>query len=92
MSEKFSRGEFLRRFLGARAQKENSDPAEPDYLSMLPPDFTDQMLRQEIIRQGHDPGKLSKNQMAGVILGKMSAWAKNFDDKDDNKDSPEAMD
>lgn len=71
MAEKFTRGEFLRRFLKPGASSRADKAAETDYLSMLPPEFTDSMLRAETIRLGGDPDKLDKNQMAGMVLTAM---------------------
>lgn len=78
MSEKFSRGEFLRRFLRpAAAEPETSD--EPDYLSMLPPEFTDSLLKEEIKKLGHNPEELTRNQMAALVLGAMASQTKKSD-------------
>lgn len=78
MADKFSRGEFLRRFLKpvVSSHTENTDQIEPDYLSMLPPEFNDTILKAEIMRLGGDPEKLTKNQMAGMVLGAMSNLAR----------------
>lgn len=73
MAEKFTRGEFLRRFLKPGANSRADKAKDPDYLSMLPPEFTDAMLRAETIRLGGNPDKLDKNQMAGMVLTAMSS-------------------
>ena len=71
MAEKFTRGELFRRFIKPAVKQ--MEPQEPDYISMLPPEFTDTMLAAEVSRLGEDPGKLTKNQMAGIVLGAMSS-------------------
>lgn len=70
MAEKLTRAEFLRGFLKPRGK--SGEKSEPDYLSMLPPEFTDAMLRSETIRLGGDPDKMDKNQMASMVLTAMS--------------------
>lgn len=72
MTRKFTRAEFLRRFLKPVSAAVSSEDEEPDYLCMLPPEFTDSMLREETLRLGGDPGKLDKNQMAALVLAAMA--------------------
>lgn len=76
MTKKFSRGEFLRGLIKPVQKLTYEDrQQEQDYLQFLPPEFTDALLRREVERLGYDPDKLTKNQMAGLILGTMASSA-----------------
>lgn len=44
---------------------------EPDYLSMLPPDFSGQMLDMEAARLGGDITGMSRNEKAALVVKAM---------------------
>lgn len=52
---------------------EDADPclAEPDYLSLLPPDFSEAVLKMETVRLGGDPGSMTRNEMAALVVRAM---------------------
>ena len=54
-------------------QQGNGDgtPPEPDYLSMLPPEFSGPMLDMEAARLGGDTTGMSRNAMAALVVRAM---------------------
>lgn len=54
-------------------QQGNEDemPPEPDYLSMLPPEFSGPMLDMEAARLGGDTTGMSRNAMAALVVKAM---------------------
>ncbi len=54
-------------------QQENGDgmTPEPDYLSMLPPEFSGPMLDMEAARLGGDTTGMSRNAMAALVVKAM---------------------
>lgn len=71
-----SRKEFLRGIF--RHATGNGDAAgarpeapEPDYLSMLPPEFSGVFLDMEAARLGGDPATMTRNEMAALVVQAM---------------------
>ena len=44
---------------------------EPDYLSMLPPEFSGAMLDMEAARLGGDPATMTRNEKAALVVQAM---------------------
>ena len=53
-----------------RGETQSGAP-EPDYLSMLPPEFSGVMLDMEAARLGGDPAHMSRNEMAALVVQAM---------------------
>ncbi len=49
---------------------------EPDYFSMLPPEFSGALLKEEVIRLGGDPASMTRNEMAAMIIKAMYSAAR----------------
>lgn len=53
-----------------RSETQTGAP-EPDYLSMLPPEFSGVMLDMEAARLGGDPAHMTRNEMAALVVQAM---------------------
>ena len=78
MSEKraISRKEFLRGIFRHKTGNGDSpgsapEAPEPDYLSMLPPEFSGAMLDMEAARLGGDTATMTRNEMAALVVQAM---------------------
>lgn len=80
MTQKISRRELFHSFLHSGQTDEADsredaglagDKVEPDWTAHLPPEFSGEMLRQEVIRLGGDPEAMSANEMACLVLQAM---------------------
>lgn len=73
-----SRREFLHGLLhpscssneSSAAQPEDSNEysSEPEYFSMLPPEFSGAMLQVEVVRLGGNPEAMTRNDMAALVV------------------------
>ncbi|WP_295637319.1 hypothetical protein [uncultured Mailhella sp.] len=71
-----SRKEFLHGLFRSRTQddataRQEASPdasSEPDYLSMLPPEFSGAMLDMEAARLGGDVTGMSQNEKAALVV------------------------
>ena len=68
-----NRKEFLHGLFRFPSTDEGAPDAspEPDYLSMLPPDFSGQMLDMEAARLGGDITGMSRNEKAALVVKAM---------------------
>ena len=71
-----SRKEFLHGiFRHVTGNGDSTGPApeapEPDYLSMLPPEFSGVILDMEAARLGGDPATMTRNEMAALVVQAM---------------------
>ncbi len=84
-SSMIGRRDFLRGFLHLPSE-DNHIPEStsetfdeyssgPDYLSMLPPEFSGAMLRMEAARLGGDPEGMTQNDMAALVVHAMCGTA-----------------
>ena len=69
-----SRKEFLHGIFRHRTGNDRdmrSETPEPDYLAMLPPEFSGVMLDMEAARLGGDPATMTRNEMAALVVQAM---------------------
>lgn len=69
-----TRKEFLRGIFHRRAENKRTaqtEHQEPDYLAMLPPEFSGVMLEREAARLGGDTASMTRNEMAALIVHAM---------------------
>lgn len=56
---------------GARPEDAEPYSAEPDYLALLPPEFSEDALKMEVVRLGEDPDRMTRNDMAALVVRAM---------------------
>ena len=68
-----TRRDFLHGILHPANATTPKQPVVPDYPApdLLPPDFTADMLRQEVIRLGGDPSHMQYEDMAALVIRAM---------------------
>lgn len=54
---------------------------EPDYLSMLPPEFSGVMLEMEAARLGGDTATMTRNEMAALVVQAMYGEASRTEER-----------
>lgn len=50
------------------SEEEDEHSSGPDYRSMLPPEFSNAILEQEVIRLGGNPEAMTQNDMAAMVV------------------------
>ena len=69
-----TRKEFLHGIFRHRTGNDRDtrpETPEPDYLAMLPPEFSGVMLDLEAARLGGDPATMTRNEMAALVVQAM---------------------
>lgn len=76
-----SRRDFLHGFLhpfsgngktsGDAPEDADAYSAEPDYLSLLPPEFSAEALKMEAVRLGANPAAMTQSDMAALVVRAM---------------------
>lgn len=56
---------------GAQPEDADAYSTEPDCLSLLPPEFSEEALRMEVVRLGEDPDSMTRNAMAALVVRAM---------------------
>lgn len=75
MSGPMSRRGFLKSLVCGGKSGAEAPADEPDWLAMLPPDFSGGMLEAEAARLGADVGAMTRSELARVVLTAMAGAA-----------------